>query len=631
MAIDTNLQVFYPLSANVDDLANADNGTNSGISFGTHSGVVSADYTAPDHFTVGNSTYNFSFGTGDFTFSVWVNPDTINYGATAQGTLFGTDYPNYELAIYQSKIQCFIGGPGNIIYTTGAAVTTGSWQHVIIRRTGTTVEILVDNSVQASTLGGSPGTSNMTNSGTPQFQSGQRVSSANNHYDGKMSDLCMWKRALTNVEVASIYTAGAGGFSTLLPGPAVLKGVFGSLIHNAPPDVSVLEGMFGSIVHDAPPGQSLLEGMWGSLVHNAPPDVSVLEGMFGSIVHSVPAPAAIVPDITGTPGVPATFDGSASTMASYYRWSWVSVPGGSAITNAPIPFPNSGATAPIDMTGNVALYHFETTGATTPDSSGGGRNLTVNGATQVAGKVGSYAFDFDGTNDFLEYAAADVLPGTTAAISISFWQYGDSGSDNSIIWAQNAAGQRVINIHVPYSGQIYFDCGNTGGSFDRINKSASGVPITGQWTHWVFTKDVSSGEMKIYLNGALWHSGTGKTKSLETITNLYLGAYVPASWGWYDGKMDEVAFWSRVLHDSEVAEIYLAQNGTLAGIGSDTFTFTPDIVGTYQINLAINGSTNTNADCVVTLPAAGGGDPSQGASLQGGGLQGSGVDLQGYT
>ena len=113
MPIETDLQVFYRLSSNVDDSWNSDNGTNSGISFGTHGGVISGDYTGPDHFSVANSIYNFSFGTGDFTFSMWVNPDVVSYGPTAAGTLLGTDYPNYELSIYQGDILCYVGGAGN--------------------------------------------------------------------------------------------------------------------------------------------------------------------------------------------------------------------------------------------------------------------------------------------------------------------------------------------------------------------------------------------------------------------------------------------------------------------------------------------------------------------------------------
>ena len=454
---------------------------------------------------------------------------------------------------------------------------------------------------------------------------------------------------------------------------------------------------------------------------------------------NVPAPAAICPDITGNPGVPATFDGSASTTVTYYRWSWVSVPGGSPLRapfdNAPIPFPDSGATTPINMTGNLGLWHFDTlnsvstptgsiglidtwgdgwhnlnfvtvsvggvdvltnitlpsgagplwfdyaansgnsvsvvftggsykdecqyslndgpggTGTTfytstvsplgpatpynftagtfspatsynTPDTSGGGRNFTVNGAIQAAGKVGSHCLDFDGSNDYLIYEAADVLPGTTNAITVSFWQNGTAGlGNNSILWAEDGSGNRVVNIHMPYIGRIYFDCGNTGASYDRIDKAAAAGEYSGSWNHWVFTKDVGTGDMKIYLNGALWHSGGSKTKTLSTITKLVVASQEGTSL-FYNGEIDELAIWSRVLSADEIADIYLAQNGTLAGLGTSTFTFTPDIVGTYRINLAIDGSNNTNADCVVTVPSSGGGIPGQGGSLQGNILQG---------
>ena len=110
---------------------------------------------------------------------------------------------------------------------------------------------------------------------------------------------------------------------------------------------------------------------------------------------------------------------------------------------------------------------------------------------------------------------------------------------------------------------------------------------------------------------------------------MRMGVNVDGWWGNYVGAMDEVALWSRALSAAEVADIYAAQSGTLAGIGTPTFTFTPDIVGTYTVNLAVNATTNANADCVVTTPASGGGGPpgqggnSQGGSLQGGSLEGN--------
>jgi len=292
---------------------------------------------------------------------------------------------------------------------------------------------------------------------------------------------------------------------------------------------------------------------------------------------------ASVPDITGSPAVTATFDGSGSTGAAYYHWSWLS--------GLPLPFPDNGAATPIDMTGNLALYHFETTGATTPDTSGGSRNLTVNGATQSAGKVGNYAFDFDGTNDYLEYTAADVLPGTTNAISIAFWQYGDGGN-NSIMWAEDGSGTRVINIHLPWGTTVYFDCGSGYGSASRLSKSAAASEYSGQWNHWVFTKDVSSGTMEMYLNGTLWESGTGKTDALPTITKLVIGAQSGTS-AFYDGKIDELAVWSRVISASEVSGIYTAQTIGLprvpsgSSIANASIPF-PDSGATSPINMTDN-------------------------------------------
>ena len=34
------------------------------------------------------------------------------------------------------------------------------------------------------------------------------------------------------------------------------------------------------------------------------------------------------------------------------------------------------------------------------------------------------------------------------------------------------------------------------------------------WHHWTFTANATTGSMKIYLDGALWKSGTGKVSSI---------------------------------------------------------------------------------------------------------------------
>ena len=301
--------------------------------------------------------------------------------------------------------------------------------------------------------------------------------------------------------------------------------------------------------------------------------------------------SAIVADITGAPGALATFDGSSSQNGEYRRWAWTSVPAGSTVSNGPVPLPDNAGTDGfvdmtdnaalfhmdtevltvtalpdnavssgfVDMTGNVLLWHFE---VNADDSSGQGTNGTISGATQVAGHVGSYAYEFDGSNDYIEATGTDVLPGTTNAITISLWQYGDASQprNDTIFEGSDSSGNRVIKCHLPWGdSNIYWDCGNSGtSSADRIYKTATSGDWEGGWNHWCFTKDVAAGEMKIYLNGALWHSGTGLTRTLSAITAFRLGGDTDGSYA-YAGAVDELAVWARVLTADEIGAIYANQ------------------------------------------------------------------------
>lgn len=140
-------------------------------------------------------------------------------------------------------------------------------------------------------------------------------------------------------------------------------------------------------------------------------------------------------------------------------------------------------------------------------------------------------------------------------ITISFWQYGDKVKmpQNSYAFEGiNAQGQRVVNSHLPWSdGQVYWDAGNTGGSYDRISKQANDPQFKGQWNHWAFTKNANTGEMKIYLNGEEWMKGTSLTKGFDKIDKFKIASDA-LGYGRYDGSMDNFAVWNRVLTTDEI-------------------------------------------------------------------------------
>ncbi len=181
-----------------------------------------------------------------------------------------------------------------------------------------------------------------------------------------------------------------------------------------------------------------------------------------------------------------------------------------------------------------------------------GGNTGINSTLHSAGDDGSYSCNRSSYIDVPPAAFASV----DSVITISFWQYGDIDvlpRNTFIFYGSDQNNRRVLNCHLPWSnGNIYWDAGNSGSSsYDRINKAASFSDYAGQWNHWVFVKNSVTGAMKIYLNGSLWHSGTGKTRSMAGITRFGIGGRDYGSWF---GRINEFRIWNTELDSTDIQE-----------------------------------------------------------------------------
>lgn len=141
-------------------------------------------------------------------------------------------------------------------------------------------------------------------------------------------------------------------------------------------------------------------------------------------------------------------------------------------------------------------------------------------------------------------------------ISIAFWCFGNPDVlpvNTSIMEAHNSANQRQLNIHLPWSNsRVYWDCGAVGGSYDRIEKAANPADFMGKWNHWAFTKNANTGDMKIYLNGQLWHSGSNHTRTID-IQKFILGSSAGLS-NFYHGAVDGLEIWNKELEGNLISE-----------------------------------------------------------------------------
>lgn len=194
----------------------------------------------------------------------------------------------------------------------------------------------------------------------------------------------------------------------------------------------------------------------------------------------------------------------------------------------------------------------------TYDSSAGtGSLVTADNYGSSGVGLANNALDYS-----LEFGGAQMvnigtpMPSVTDEITISFWCYGDTANmpaNSTIFEGKDAANNRQVNVHLPWgNSRIYWDCGNDGSGYDRIDKAASTSEIEGKWNHWAFTKNATTGIMRIYLNGVQWHSGTGKTRPID-IQDLNIGGAILSSTLRYFGKIDEFRVWDAELASTEIS------------------------------------------------------------------------------
>lgn len=193
------------------------------------------------------------------------------------------------------------------------------------------------------------------------------------------------------------------------------------------------------------------------------------------------------------------------------------------------------------------------------DDNNGTGTTVLAGTTAFSAGVSSAAdnqvFRFEG-RDFIDVPAT-ALNGTDSAITVSFWQYGDPArqpQEQSTFEAFDQYGRRVLNVHAPWGDTlIYWDAGsNSQGSYDRLIKKADDPSMyEGKWNHWIFTKNVKTGVMRIFLNGKAWAAGSSKRRAIQGIASFRIGSMADGSRS-YDGMIDEFAVWSTDLDPATI-------------------------------------------------------------------------------
>jgi hypothetical protein len=218
---------------------------------------------------------------------------------------------------------------------------------------------------------------------------------------------------------------------------------------------------------------------------------------------------------------------------------------------------------PIEATENLMLHvdagntrSYSGTGLTLFDlrSSGIGATL-VNGVSYNSGNLGY--FSFDGSNDFMQVPVSYVPTGNE--ISICIWNYGTTAQTSSVFSSHTVDNARTINIHLPWNDSVvYWDCGYSAGTYDRVNTATLSASQWQGWHYWVFNKNATTGVMNIYLDSQLNVTGSSKTRTMTTPSEAYIGRFQISSPVYHIGRVGHISIYNRYLSAQEILNNYVA-------------------------------------------------------------------------
>lgn len=212
----------------------------------------------------------------------------------------------------------------------------------------------------------------------------------------------------------------------------------------------------------------------------------------------------------------------------------------------------------VPSNGLVAYYPFN---GNANDMSGYGNNGSVNGATPSVDRFGNEnsAYKLDGINDYILVSNKSQLNFNKG--TISFWL---KTSSNALMQPL-----KKINYNDASGEQFGFTINNSKNHFDVKQNSNcvagqgwllanSTSPINNnQWHHIVGIID--SNVIKFYADGVvISQSALSQVGSDVCTGDINIGRNWSTYPEWFDGLIDDIAIWNRVLTEDEIKGLYEA-------------------------------------------------------------------------
>lgn len=220
-----------------------------------------------------------------------------------------------------------------------------------------------------------------------------------------------------------------------------------------------------------------------------------------------------------------------------------------------------------------------------------GYNGTLNGdVVLTADRFGNadQAYSFDGGQDFIQ---TDFTPVSDEAFSLSYWAFWDQSFSDYREMIGFSTQDNLINTYFGVAAN------------DQLRaRDELGVSMAiGKWNHLVFTYD-GNGTLQCYLDNVLVFTQSDLTN--YPFGPLTIGAFSRDGGESWNGDLDDIRFYNRVISTQEIEELY-REDGWIPEQGAviAQYSYTgnaDDISGNSRHGTLGNGSNDDNSPTLTT-------------------------------
>jgi hypothetical protein len=239
-------------------------------------------------------------------------------------------------------------------------------------------------------------------------------------------------------------------------------------------------------------------------------------------------------------------------------------------------------------------------GAVTRNDSVGTNHLTDNNTClSTTGKVGDGVQLTAANVEHLSRASNATLQTGDIDFTISAWVYLDSvGATRTVVAKADAgaANQEWYMRYITGTTRFEFAVQESGGSAKTVSAVALGTPSLATWYLLVAWYDSTNNTINIQGNNGTVNQTTTVNPPGTTTGTFRIGLLQAGTQPW-DGRIDAVGFWKRILTDDERTTLYRSGVGleypftvTTDQAVSATGTFTASIVKQISKTLSATGS-----------------------------------------